>query len=610
MGKSPEEGIKAPVKTSTTTQITLFGTGQTLNGVLTGTKDRVLVKDQVVDAENGTYNVGPDAWERTTDMNAADDLDNGMLIVDSNTNVLYSIVFSGVWSPGATPLNFVVLVGAMPASIVLTSNSPIDLVDHDVALVTGALDPSISQHLEYDFQAIQSKSDDTTAAPLFLNPLGSYTQGPQVIAGNPGLEQAGITIDGILYQSALKASDIGGTNVAAFIVHRHSTTLPAIIVGSRSNSDDNTHALVTDNDTLLAIMAVGWDGVDYKQGAQIRFQVDGVAAAGDMPGRITFLTAAAGTTVLVERMRISQDGEVQVNGDLLLSANPPRINLLSTGAALDQGYTRIAPNVYRIFDDALANFYEYFRTTRSGTGAGIQVDTIAFTAATSFTVDAPDLAVTGTVDGVDIDALSSAFVAHAIDGSIHFTQGAISIPASQISDFDVEVANNAAVTANTAKVTNVPTALSIGTVTGTTWAITSDGGADDVVIPIFTDADAGLVRGSGGGTANFLRADGTFTVPPGTSNNFTVVVETTTSRTAVAWEAVMADDDTAAGVITIDLPAGSTDAMIIVKKIGSSFDVIIDGDSGETIDGQLTFTLTAKYSSLTVLWNGTEWSIV
>jgi hypothetical protein len=50
--------------------------------------------------------------------------------------------------------------------------------------------------------------------------------------------------------------------------------------------------------------------------------------------------------------------------------------------------------------------------------------------------------------------------------------------------------------------------------------------------------------------------------------------------------------------------------MIIVKKIGSSFDVIIDGDSGETIDGQLTFTLTAKYSSLTVLWNGTEWSIV
>ena len=78
----------------------------------------------------------------------------------------------------------------------------------------------------------------------------------------------------------------------------------------------------------------------------------------------------------------------------------------------------------------------------------------------------------------------------------------------------------------------------------------------------------------------------------------------------MAFEAVMADDDTAAGIVTIDLPAGSTDAMLIIKKIGSSFDVIIDGDAGETIDGLLTFTLTAKYAALTVLWNGTEWSIV
>ena len=41
---------------------------------------------------------------------------------------------------------------------------------------------------------------------------------------------------------------------------------------------------------------------------------------------------------------------------------------------------------------------------------------------------------------------------HIADATVHFTQGAISIPASQISDFDTEVANNTAVTANTAKV--------------------------------------------------------------------------------------------------------------------------------------------------------------
>lgn len=187
MGRSPEEGIKAPVKTSTTVNITLFGTGQILNGVTTGTKDRVLVKNQDNPAENGTYNVGPDAWERTTDMNAEDDMSNGMLIVDSNTLVVYSIEFSGPWTPDITATDFVVLIGSMPTSITLTNPSPIDLVDVDVALVTGALAPATNQHLEYDLQSIQSKSDATTVALLQLNPLGgdvSIGVGDLIVGGN------------------------------------------------------------------------------------------------------------------------------------------------------------------------------------------------------------------------------------------------------------------------------------------------------------------------------------------------------------------------------------------------------------------------------------------
>jgi len=106
MGRSPEEGIKAPVKTSTTTNIVLFGTGQTLNGVVTTTADRVLVKDQIVPGQNGIYMVGADAWERTTDMNAADDLANGQLVGDSNTELMHSISYSGAWDPDATPVYF------------------------------------------------------------------------------------------------------------------------------------------------------------------------------------------------------------------------------------------------------------------------------------------------------------------------------------------------------------------------------------------------------------------------------------------------------------------------------------------------------------------------
>ena len=49
------------------------------------------------------------------------------------------------------------------------------------------------------------------------------------------------------------------------------------------------------------------------------------------------------------------------------------------------------------------------------------------------------------------------------------------------------------IVANTAKATNVPTALSTGTVTATTYGITSDGGVDDVVLAEADTTNAGLL---------------------------------------------------------------------------------------------------------------------
>jgi len=69
----------------------------------------------------------------------------------------------------------------------------------------------------------------------------------------------------------------------------------------------------------------------------------------------------------------------------------------------------------------------------------------------------PESAVTQHEGAIDHDVLLN-FVS-----GEHFLQSAISITASQVSDFDTEVANNAAVTANTAKVTN---ATHTGQVTG------------------------------------------------------------------------------------------------------------------------------------------------
>jgi len=58
---------------------------------------------------------------------------------------------------------------------------------------------------------------------------------------------------------------------------------------------------------------------------------------------------------------------------------------------------------------------------------------------------------------------------------------------------DAYVGALASVAANTAKSTNVSTTLSAGTVTATTYGITSDGGVDDIVLPEATTSVAGLL---------------------------------------------------------------------------------------------------------------------
>lgn len=89
-----------------------------------------------------------------------------------------------------------------------------------------------------------------------------------------------------------------------------------------------------------------------------------------------------------------------------------------------------------------------------------------------------------------------------------------------------------------------------------------------------------------------------------------VVTETTTSRTAVTGEVVLVDDDTAGSTVTVTLPASVSGDKITVKKLGTTADVIIDGDAAELIDGAATFTLTAQYAALTVIADGTGWSII
>ena len=71
--------------------------------------------------------------------------------------------------------------------------------------------------------------------------------------------------------------------------------------------------------------------------------------------------------------------------------------------------------------------------------------------------------------------------------------------------------------------------------------------------------------------------------------------------------------DASGGAITITLPTavGNTGRMYNIKKTDSSTNaVIIDGNGAETIDGDVTKTITDQYVSLTIISDGNNWSII
>lgn len=87
------EGIKTkdPVRVATTANITLSGT-QTIDGIACIVGDRVLVKNQTDQTENGIYIVSAGAWTRSTDANSATELVSAItsvLLGTANANTTF-----------------------------------------------------------------------------------------------------------------------------------------------------------------------------------------------------------------------------------------------------------------------------------------------------------------------------------------------------------------------------------------------------------------------------------------------------------------------------------------------------------------------------------------
>lgn len=92
-------------------------------------------------------------------------------------------------------------------------------------------------------------------------------------------------------------------------------------------------------------------------------------------------------------------------------------------------------------------------------------------------------------------------------------------------------------------------------------------------------------------------------------NEFETVTVDTTAYTVEGKRFVLVDDDTAAGVVTVTLPPAmeSSDREITIKKLGTTANVLIDGNAAETIDGAAIYTMTAQYEAATIVCDGAAW---
>jgi hypothetical protein len=92
-------------------------------------------------------------------------------------------------------------------------------------------------------------------------------------------------------------------------------------------------------------------------------------------------------------------------------------------------------------------------------------------------------------------------------------------------------------------------------------------------------------------------------------------VETVTGTSATLGNddfVMLIDDDTAGSTVTITLPAvaSHTGRVYHIKKLGTTANVIVDGNAAETIDGGATATLTVQYESIKIIANASGWHII
>jgi hypothetical protein len=203
--------------------------------------------------------------------------------------------------------------------------------------------------------------------------------GGKIEVGDPGTEDAGININGTVYTPKMRVNDIGTTNPAQVVMHRHSTTLQPLILGARSNSETSAHAAVTAGQSVFSILGAGYTVSHYDLFGSIDIAADtGTISATSSPGKIILNVTPDGSNTPAIALTISQDKSAAFVGAVSAASLSLTTDLpiteggtgQSTAQAAIDALTQVsaATNEYVLTKDTTSGSAEW--KVSSGAGAG------------------------------------------------------------------------------------------------------------------------------------------------------------------------------------------------------------------------------------------------
>lgn len=123
----------------------------------------------------------------------------------------------------------------------------------------------------------------------------------------------------------------------------------------------------------------------------------------------------------------------------------------------------------------------------------------------------------------------------------------------------------------------------------------------------FTSSLSGAVPASGGGTTNFLRADGTFAAPSGGGSGITRSISSVSTNTTAGAAASTDYVYFCSGGITLTLPTavGNNNQYTVINTDGSSITVT----SSSLLNGSSSIVMNINNQSIDFISNTSNWQI-